>query len=282
MYQYRDGRGGGTLIIKNLVNGYREFNENAQSISGRFAACSKDSDGFVALEATMKCRDYFSDYLVATYAGTDYTKPIYGFTAQGKSNPMPLDALHLYFDGDFERVDNNLHIIHEIEEGLDVKTEVNYVSTEEGKDPRGAVYTASSFWLKDTFHLHFYTLLIRTLSALDTLDSLEELLYMEAPEYFALGDWRNFEKGIKSLYNLGFIEKTISGPSFLQEKFISEVDFTTLKIYHNVGGAINLASALLNKDGGDALYKGAGDVEAQYRLYKQLLVENYEKEQAAA
>lgn len=257
------------MIINNLKSGANSLNEGGQNIAGRFTICKSVEGGYEALEPTMKCRDYFSDWLIATYAEYDAESRIYGFLARGKSNPMPLDKLRLFYDGNVNQLNKNIHLIHELEENLDDKTIINLVYDKDKKV--GAVLEASNFWLKDTFTLHFYTLLVRSLSAMEPVSSIDDILKSDTQEGLSGNDFRNFKTGVLSLYQSGFLKHT-NFSAIKPEHLVDAKKPGQLTKYHSLGGCINLGGALKDKERGDARYSHSGALEEQYREYKQLLL----------
>lgn len=136
---------------------YEEIYQNKQI---KFSFVNKKGDDYHEIFSPVLCRDFLNDVLVAEETGEEFS--IYKFKYDPTVSKIDRDKLRMavYINkADFNNVVKNLHILNEIESKNKLKP-TKFYGLEEGI----FLLEADKFWLKSTFLLSFYTLMIRVLS----------------------------------------------------------------------------------------------------------------------
>lgn len=132
--------------------------ESGQVNPVRFAMCRVEDENIHLLNPWFKCRDYFSDWLVATRANRD-APSIYGFRPEGKTRPIPLESLTLAITTPSKLKDN---IIYNLDTLMTAQGSELEVPTIIHQAPDVVVIRFDKFWLTSTQHLSLLTMIIRT------------------------------------------------------------------------------------------------------------------------
>lgn len=137
-------------------NKYVPYNQNSQVVPVEFAYAKIEGDKVIQQHHQVRCRDFLGDTLIwnAKIPGDSDDKPIpesvYGYDYKG----VPEANLVLY------RIyaPENLKLLNEYEKELGMTP-----STLEKLEPSVYLIQGDPKWVKTTFHISFWTFLIRTL-----------------------------------------------------------------------------------------------------------------------
>lgn len=149
------------------------YNQSPQGLKilFSFGKLSEDKTTVSQLFYPVICREYFGDILYAEETGVDVD--VYGFSYRPKKQKIDRDATRLTLKADEAFLEENLKIIHEIEDKNKVpRTKV--IPTNE-KDT--VVIEGDEFWQSRGFLISLYTYLLKLLyvkfeSTLDWIDLL--------------------------------------------------------------------------------------------------------------
>lgn len=147
-----------------LLNDYSNklgLAEIDQDLLIRMAYIHKESDGtYTQLHDDVKCRDFLGDVLYSEQINKPVS--IYGFKWDPKKQKIDRDSLRLVlnFVGNIKTLQQftkNINLVRTIEKQHKLKLTRLYKT----QHPDKLILEASTFWLKSTFNMSFYTYLLK-------------------------------------------------------------------------------------------------------------------------
>lgn len=143
-----------------IIETEKSYCEIGQSISMKYAFLAEEGNDVWRMQhGWIKCRDFFNDFLIATWKGEDYPR-IYSFNPNGKSDPMDLRNVRMAIQGgNFDAMNQSLSLLNDFEKRCSIG--VTTLEKFEGSDHY--FLTGSNNWQANTMVLSLYTHIIRVL-----------------------------------------------------------------------------------------------------------------------
>jgi len=216
-----------------LIKKQASYADIGQSVAMKYALLADEGDNTWRMQhGWIQCRDFFNDFLIATWKGEDYPR-IYSFNPHGKSDPMILDGVRMALTGgNFSAFLESLPLLNEFE----ARCNIELTTVEKFEESEDYFLTASNAWQANTALLSLYTHVVRALYGYGSskFKTLEENLTWVAES--AEGNEKKYQAIIDKAFDLQVLVTNAVGLQAGCEKPDIANESGSTHIMHDSGG----------------------------------------------